>query len=143
MGHMCSLDLLVKRKVNHTVAFFLLTVYSVVIFLVYSVLLAPNVAPSDVGGGGGSNRELTITWMVGIALRDEIKHILPWVWSCWSWDAWKVCTVPDPLPQNKIFHLCGIYRMWRSNAGILFWRDVFGQPSDELLTLFWLHYKGW
>uniref|UniRef100_A0A8C0GN41 Contactin-1 n=1 Tax=Chelonoidis abingdonii TaxID=106734 RepID=A0A8C0GN41_CHEAB len=24
---------------------------------------APNVAPSDVGGGGGSNRELTITWM--------------------------------------------------------------------------------
>uniref|UniRef100_A0A8U7MU43 Contactin-1 n=1 Tax=Corvus moneduloides TaxID=1196302 RepID=A0A8U7MU43_CORMO len=23
----------------------------------------PNVAPSDVGGGGGSNRELTITWM--------------------------------------------------------------------------------
>jgi len=23
---------------------------------------APNVAPSDVGGGGGSNRELTITW---------------------------------------------------------------------------------
>nr|XP_048692016.1 contactin-1 [Caretta caretta] len=24
---------------------------------------APNVAPSDVGGGGGSNRELTITWV--------------------------------------------------------------------------------
>lgn len=27
---------------------------------------APNVAPSDVGGGGGSNRELTITWVVSI-----------------------------------------------------------------------------
>lgn len=66
---MCSLDLLVKRKENHTVAFFLLIAYSVVIFLASSVFLAPNVAPSDVGGGGGSNRELTITWMVGIALR--------------------------------------------------------------------------
>lgn len=41
--------------------------YFVVIFLVSSVSLAPNVAPSDVGGGGGSNRELTITWMVSIA----------------------------------------------------------------------------
>lgn len=41
--------------------------YFVVIFLVSSVSLAPNVAPSDVGGGGGSNRELTITWMVRIA----------------------------------------------------------------------------
>ena len=48
---------------------FLLTAYFVVIFLVSSIFLAPNVAPSDVGGGGGSNRELTITWMVGIALR--------------------------------------------------------------------------
>lgn len=28
--------------------------------------LAPNVAPSEVGGGGGSNRELTITWVVSI-----------------------------------------------------------------------------
>lgn len=27
---------------------------------------APNVAPSDVGGGGGSNRELTITWAVSV-----------------------------------------------------------------------------
>jgi len=48
---------------------FSLTAYVVVIFLVSSIFLAPNVAPSDVGGGGGSNRELTITWMVGIALR--------------------------------------------------------------------------
>lgn len=66
---MCSLDLLVKRKENHAVAFFLLTAYSVVNFLVSFVFLAPNVAPSDVGGGGGSNRELTITWMVGIVPR--------------------------------------------------------------------------
>lgn len=48
---------------------FLLIACFVVIFLVSSVFLAPNVAPSDVGGGGGSNRELTITWMVSVALR--------------------------------------------------------------------------
>lgn len=48
---------------------FLLTAYFVLIVPVYSTFLAPNVAPSDVGGGGGSNRELTITWMVRIALR--------------------------------------------------------------------------
>lgn len=46
-----------------------MTAYSVFIFVVSSVFLAPNVAPSDVGGGGGSNRELTITWMVSNALR--------------------------------------------------------------------------
>lgn len=36
--------------------------------LLFVILLvsAPNVAPSDVGGGGGSNRELTITWAVSI-----------------------------------------------------------------------------
>lgn len=55
MCHVCSLALQLSAE------------YFVVIFLVSSVSLAPNVAPSDVGGGGGSNRELTITWMVSIA----------------------------------------------------------------------------
>lgn len=37
--------------------------YSLFVNLLVS---APNVAPSDVGGGGGTNRELTITWAVSI-----------------------------------------------------------------------------
>lgn len=55
----------VKRNVNSDI---LRTAYFVVSFVISSIFLAPNVAPSDVGGGGGSNRELTITWMVGTAL---------------------------------------------------------------------------
>lgn len=51
----------------YSLALQLSAAYFIVIFLVSSVSLAPNVAPSDVGGGGGSNRELTITWMVRIA----------------------------------------------------------------------------
>lgn len=31
------------------------------------LLLVPVVAPSDIGGGGGTSRELTITWTVGLA----------------------------------------------------------------------------
>lgn len=58
---------------------FLLTAYFVVICLVSSIFLAPNVAPSDVGGGGGSNRELTITWMVGIALRWHETYTSLWL----------------------------------------------------------------
>lgn len=61
-----------------TLALQLSAAYFVVIVLVSSVSLAPNVAPSDVGGGGGSNRELTITWMVSIvhARWDEICAVL-------------------------------------------------------------------
>lgn len=29
-------------------------------------ITAPKYAPSDVGGGGGTNRELTVTWTVSI-----------------------------------------------------------------------------
>lgn len=29
------------------------------------LIVVPVVAPSDVGGGGGASRELTITWTVG------------------------------------------------------------------------------
>lgn len=38
---------------------------------------APNVAPSDVGGGGGSNRELTITWAVSVKKLHMLFVALP------------------------------------------------------------------
>lgn len=38
---------------------------------------APNVAPSDVGGGGGSNRELTITWAVSLNPLHVLNSALP------------------------------------------------------------------
>lgn len=34
-------------------------------------------APSDVGGGGGSNRELTITWAVSMKKLNILKAALP------------------------------------------------------------------
>lgn len=39
-------------------------------------ILAPNVAPSEVGGGGGRNRELTITWMVGIVMEQHLLYLM-------------------------------------------------------------------
>ena len=43
----------------------------------YLFVSAPNVAPSDVGGGGGSNRELTITWAVSVKKLHVLFVALP------------------------------------------------------------------
>lgn len=43
----------------------------------YLFVSAPNVAPSDVGGGGGSNRELTITWAVSVKKLHMLFVALP------------------------------------------------------------------
>lgn len=35
-------------------------------FCLCCLVVVPVVAPSDIGGGGGTSRELTITWTVGL-----------------------------------------------------------------------------
>ncbi|KAK9399608.1 contactin-1 [Crotalus adamanteus] len=57
----------------------------------------PNVAPSEVGGGGGSSRELTITW-VPLPKEYHFGNNFGYVVSFKSFDQndWKSVTVPQP-----------------------------------------------
>ncbi|KAH0616608.1 hypothetical protein JD844_027850 [Phrynosoma platyrhinos] len=57
----------------------------------------PNVAPSEVGGGGGSNRELTITW-VPLPREYHFGNNFGYVVAFKSFDQkdWKRVTVPQP-----------------------------------------------
>uniref|UniRef100_A0A670ZM26 Contactin 1 n=1 Tax=Pseudonaja textilis TaxID=8673 RepID=A0A670ZM26_PSETE len=57
----------------------------------------PNVAPSEVGGGGGSNRELTITW-VPLPKEYHFGNNFGYVVAFKSFDQndWKSVTVPQP-----------------------------------------------
>ncbi|KAM3832314.1 contactin-1 [Vipera latastei] len=57
----------------------------------------PNVAPSEVGGGGGSNRELTITW-VPLPKEYHFGNNFGYVVAFKSFDQndWKIVTVPQP-----------------------------------------------
>ncbi|XP_013911744.1 PREDICTED: contactin-1-like [Thamnophis sirtalis] len=57
----------------------------------------PNVAPSEVGGGGGSNRELTITW-VPLPKQYHFGNNFGYVVAFKSFDQndWKSVIVPQP-----------------------------------------------
>lgn len=41
------------------------------------LVVVPVVAPSDIGGGGGTSKELTITWTVGLANAPSLFLSLP------------------------------------------------------------------
>ncbi|XP_026357877.1 contactin-1 isoform X1 [Ursus americanus] len=58
---------------------------------------APNVAPSDVGGGGGSNRELTITW-VPLSREYHYGNNFGYIVAFKPFDGeeWKKVTVTNP-----------------------------------------------
>ncbi|EHB08407.1 Contactin-1 [Heterocephalus glaber] len=58
---------------------------------------APNVAPSDVGGGGGSNRELTITW-APLSREYHYGNNFGYIvaFKPFDGDEWKKVTVTNP-----------------------------------------------